>query len=200
MINKFAQAVSFLLGPIFILLPIPFILVERFSGSYYYALKWTIFSYAFILSVALFVVLGVMFGFFTNFNVSKREQRPLLFSFSAFVMFFYLISLFVLDAPKILFVALFAIVLGLVAIVVINRWVKASIHLATLTSVALFIGIIYKGPYFLLLFLIPLLAWSRVRVKGHTLTETAVGAILGALITIFVYTMSRQFLLGIIYD
>src|SRR3990167_254278 len=179
MINKFAQAVSFLLGPIFILLPIPFILVERFSGSYYYALKWTIFSYAFILSVALFVVLGVMFGFFTNFNVSKREQRPLLFSFSAFVMFFYLISLFVLDAPKILFVALFAIVLGLVVIVVINRWVKASIHLATLTSVALFIGIIYKGPYFLLLFLIPLLAWSRVRVKGHTLTETAVGAILG---------------------
>lgn len=196
----FAKAISFFLGPVFILLPVPFILVLRFSQNYYYALKWTVFSYAFFLVVALFVIIGVMLGVFSNFDVSKREQRPLLFAFSAFAMFSYLLSLFILNGPKVLFIALFAIILGLVFIATVNRWIKASIHMATFTSVILFIGIIYKGYYFLLLSLIPLLAWSRVKIKEHTAMETLVGTVLGVLITLIVYTVSKQFLLEMIYN
>ena len=196
----FAKAISFLLGPIFVLLPVPYILVGTFSQNYVYALKWTVFSYAFILAVAIFILLGVLLGVFSNFDVSKREQRPLLFSFSAFAMFCYLLSLIILNGPKILFIALFAIVLGLIVIVIVNKWIKASIHVATLTSVVLFIGIIYKGYYFLLLFLIPLLAWARVKMKEHTLLETVVGSTLGIVITLVVYTVSRRFFMGFIYS
>lgn len=195
-----ARAISFLLGPVFILLPVPFILVSKFSESYYYALKWTIFSYAFILAVAIFVIIGVMLGVFSNFDVSKREQRPLLFAFSAFAIFCYLLSLIILDGPKVLFIALFAIILGLLVIVVVNRWIKASIHMATFTSVMLFIGIVYVGYYFLLLLLIPLLAWSRVKTKEHTPMETLIGTILGLVITLVVYLLSRQFFSGILYS
>ena len=99
----FAKGISFFLGPVFILLPIPFILVAKFTQDYPYALKWTVFSYAFMLAVVLFIVIGVFLGFFSNLDVSKREQRPLLFAFCAFAAFCYLLSLIILDGPKILF-------------------------------------------------------------------------------------------------
>lgn len=188
----FAKAVSFFLGPVFILLPIPYILVAKFTQDYSYALKWTVFSYAFILAVAVFVIIGVFLGVFSNFDVSKREQRPLLFSFSAFAMFSYLLSLLILDGPKVLFIALFAIILGLVVIVIVNKWIKASIHVATATSVLVFIGIVYKGYFFLLLMLIPLLAWARVKMKAHTALEVVMGAILGCLIVASVYAFSKH--------
>ena len=196
----FAKAVSFFLGPAFILLPIPFILVEKFTQDYTYALKWTLFSYAFILAVAIFVIIGVALKVFSNFDVSKREQRPLLFSFSAFVMFCYLLSLLIFDGPKVLFIAFFAILLGLAVIVVVNKWIKASIHMATATSVLLFIGIVYKGYSLFLLILIPLLAWARVKTKEHTPLETVIGSILGVVITLVVYTVSRRFFMSLIYN
>ncbi len=196
----FAKAISFFLGPVFILLPIPFILVARFTKDYSYALKWTVFSYAFILAVAIFVVIGVLLGVFSNFDVSKREQRPLLFSFCAFAAFCYVLSLYILDGPKVLFIGFFAIILGLIAIVIINKWIKASIHLATATSVILFIGIVYKGYFFFLLSLIPLLAWARIKMKEHTPLETVIGSALGIVITLIVYAISKQFLLGMIYN
>lgn len=197
---KFAKAVSFFLGPVFILFPIPYILVERFTQDHFYALKWTIFSYAFILAVAVFVIIGVALKVFSNFDVSKREQRPLLFFFSAFAIFCYLLSLYILDGPKILFIAIFAIILGLIAIIVVNKWIKASIHMATATSVLLFIGIVYKGYFFLLLILLPLLAWSRVKTKEHTPLETLIGSVLGIVITLVVYIVSKQFFTRLIYN
>jgi membrane-associated phospholipid phosphatase len=197
---KFARAISFFLGPVFILLPIPFILVTKVSQDYSYALKWTMFSYVFILAVALFVIVGVMLGIFSNFDVSKREQRPLLFSFSAFAAFCYLLSLIILNGPKVLFVGFFALILGLIGVIIINRWIKVSIHLAAATATLLFVGAVYKGYFFLLLFLIPLLAWARVKMKEHTPMETIIGSILGIVITLTAYLVSRQFLLGIIYN
>lgn len=196
----FARAISFLLSPVFILFPIPFILVAKFSQDYSHALKWAIFSYAFILVVVLFVIAGVMLGVFSNFDVSKREQRPLLFSFSAFAAFCYLLSLIILDAPKILFIGFFALALGLAAIVIVNRWIKASVHVAIATAVLLLLGIAYKGYFFLFLILIPLLGWSRVKTKKHTPMETIIGSILGIVVTLIVYLISKRFFLGFIYN
>lgn len=196
----FAKLVSFFLSPVFTLFPVLFISVAKFSQDYSHALKWAIFSYAFVIAVALFVILGVMLGVFSNFDVSNRKQRPTLFAFSAFAMFCYLVSLFILNGPRILFIDLFAIVLGLVTIVIVNRWIKASIHLAAFTAAALFVGIVYRGYFFLFLGLIPLLAWSRIKMKEHTLTETIVGSTLGIVITLIVYLISKQFLLGMIYN
>ena len=114
-------------------------------------------------------------------------------------MFCYLLSLVILNGPKILFLAFFALLLGLIVIVIINKWVKASIHVATATAVLLFIGILYKGYYFLFLSLIPLLAWARVKTKEHTLPETIIGSVLGATLTLIVYTISKQFFMSLIY-
>jgi hypothetical protein len=195
-----ARAISFFLHPIITLSPIPFVLVAKFSHDYSYALKWTLFSYMFVLIVALFVVIGVELGVFSNFNVSKREQRPLLFAFSAFAIFCYSISLIILRGPRILLLFVFAIIFGLVVFLIANKWIKASIHVAMVTSVSLLLGLIYGGYFFLFLALVPILSWSRISMKQHTLRETIVGSILGIVITLTIYQVSKQFLLGMFYS
>jgi hypothetical protein len=197
--KKFADIVSFVLGPLFVLLPLPFVLVLRVTDDISYALQWTVFSYSFILIVAVFVALGVFFKIFSNFDVSKRKERPLLFAFSAVVMFCYFLSLVFLDAPQILYIGFAAIVLGLIAITIINKWIKASIHLAVATSVSIFLAFVYEGFFYLFILLVPFLAWARIRVKEHTLQETIVGSLLGAAITIIVYIVSKIFFLDVIY-
>lgn len=197
---SFAKLVSFLLSPLFVLLPIPYVLVSKFTENHVYAVKWMAFSYMFILAVAVFIGIGVFLGIFSNFDVSKREQRPLLFSFTAITIFCYLVSLLILDGPKILFVGVFGFILGLIALFTVNRWIKASVHLGILTSTLLLMCIAYGKYYFFLLLLIPLLAWSRIKMKEHTLLETLVGTMLGALMTLMVYTISKYFLAGIIYN
>ena len=198
--RKFADVVSFLFGPLFSLLPIPFVLVSKSTQDYGYALKWTVISYSFVILVVIFISAGVLFGVFSNFDVSKRRQRPLLFSFSAFVIFCYLLTIVIFDGPKILYLGLLAVVLGLISIVIINQRIKASIHLASTTSVVLFLGIVYKGYFFLLLSIIPFLMWARVAAKEHTIKETIVGSILGIVITLVVYFVSKEFFSGMIYN
>jgi hypothetical protein len=195
---SFAKVLSFFLHPIFTFSLIPFILVAKFSQDYSHALKWTIFSYIFILIVALFVFIGEMLGVFSNFNISRREQRPLLFSFSAFAIFCYLISLLILNGPKILFLAVSAVIFSLIILAIINKWVKASVHLITATTAFLLLEIAYGGYFFLSLILIPLLAWSRIKMKEHTQTEVIVGIVFGVVITLIVYAVSKQFLLKMI--
>jgi hypothetical protein len=196
----FARITSLFLGPFFTLFPIIFILVAKFSHDYSHALKWTLLSYIFVLAVALFVIAGVLLGYFTNFDVSKREQRPLLFLITGFVSFCYLLFLLIFNGPRILFIGFFAVVLGLFAVIVINRWIKASIHLATATAAFLLIGITYKGYYFLFLLLIPLLAWARIKTKEHQPMETVVGSLLGIVVTLIVYLVTKQYFLGAIYN
>ena len=82
----------------------------------------------------------------------------------------------------------------------ISLMIKASIHVATATSVILLIGMIYKGYSLILLFLIPLLAWSRVKTREHTVLETIIGSLLGVALILIVYTISKQYFVNLIYN
>ena len=197
---KLAKIISFLLGPTFVLLPIPYILVSKFTNNNFYALKWAIFSYAFVVFVGIFVVLGVFLGVFTNFDVSKKGQRPIFFSLLAFTMFCYFISLVILSAPMILFFGIFSLFLGLIAIIIVTKWIKASIHIAVLVSVIFLIWFAYKENYYFLFSFVPILAWARIKSKEHTLQETIIGGFLGAIVTLSIYLVAKHFLLGMIYN
>ena len=191
----FARIISFLLSPMVVSFPALYLLVDKVTNNNIYALKWTIISYFFIFAVAIFVIACVLLGIFSNFDVSKREQRPLLFSFVGLMALFYFIFLFVFNGPKILFVVIFAVVLGLIIVSIVNQWIKASMHVAIISSIIFGVAIIYGGAYLLSLSLIPVMAWSRVKIKKHTPLEATIGGILGGLLTIIMYIVSRQLFL-----
>ena len=191
----FARITSFLLSPMVVSFPALYLLVDKVTNNNIYALKWTIISYFFIFAVAVFVLMCVLFGIFSDFDISKREQRPLLFSFVGLIALFYFLFLFVFNGPKVLFVVIFAVVLGLIIVSIVNQWIKASMHVAIISSIIFGVAIIYGGAYLLSLSLIPVMAWSRVKIKKHTPLEATIGGILGGLLTIIMYIVSRQLFL-----
>ncbi len=194
MSNFIARIISTVFNPFLILPPTLYLLIDRVAKNDIYAFKWAIFSFVFMSIVGIFVFFGVILGIFSDMDVSKREERPLLFAFMGIVAILYLISLFIFNAPKVLLVIVFAISLGLVLMSIVNSKIKASLHVATISSLISSIAIIYGGVFLLAFSIIPVIAWSRVKTKRHTLLEAVTGGILGIALTAIVYIVGKQFI------
>lgn len=164
-----------------------YLLVLKTSRNVYYSAEWMFITILFAVAVGLFVYYGVKKGFFSDFDVSKREERGALFVFTAVLCLIYFTVVFLLNGPKVLFVALGALLLGLMIADLINKKVKASIHLSVFSSFCVILGILYGGAFWLILLFAPLVAWSRIKLKRHMPLETFLGGLLGIVLVALVY-------------
>lgn len=188
-----ARAISFISNPIFIFMALPFFLVYKTTRDTVAAWIWTIYTLVFLTIFVLFVLVGVKKKFFSDIDVSNRKQRPILYFTGALLSMLYLFILFILQGPLILFITTFGIMLGILIASLINIKVKASVHVAAISGLITSLSIIYKGNYLLLLLLIPVIGWSRVKIKRHTVTEVFVGGILGSLLSLIMYYITKIF-------
>ncbi len=182
-----AQTISFILNPLVVIVFVPFFFVYKSTHNFTSAVHWTLYTLIFLFGIALFVIFEVKKGTFTDLDVSHREQRPLLFLVGIIISSIYFVSLFFLDAPPVLFAIAFGIMLGIAVVSIINKRVKASIHVAAVTALILAVAVGFGGYYLFLLFLIPLVVWARLTTKRHSLTEAITGGILGGLLSLSVY-------------
>lgn len=189
-----ARLISLIANPLFVLIPLPFLLIYKTTGNINYALQWTYYSFIFIFLVVAFVLYAVKKGMFTDFDVSKREQRPMLFSVTILIGLCYIIGLYMFHGPLILFITIFGIIAGVFIASIVNTQIKASIHVATISAVTSAVSIIYGGKYWLLLILIPIVGWSRVKIKRHTVLETIIGGILGSSLSASIYGLAKVLL------
>lgn len=189
--NLFAKIISTILNPIILLVPVPYLLVLKSTGSQELAYFWEIFSLIFIFTFSVFILVGVEKKMFSDLDISKRKQRPLLFTFAIGLSAIYTIFLYFLNAPKILFIAVFTLILGLVIFEIINRTTKASLHVGTVSAFATSLFIVYNGVFILTFLLIPFVAWARIKTHNHTKQQTLIGATLGVLITLIVYVIFK---------
>ena len=185
-----ARIISFLTNPVFVLFPVPYLLVYRFGYGNAYAIKWTLFTLLFLALAGFFVLHEVKMKVFSDMDVSKREQRPLLFTMVGIITFIYLLSLFILQAPPVLFVTIWGVLVGTVAVSLINMRIKASLHVGTITAVLITIVKLYNLPFYLFL-LIPLVGWARIQVKRHTELEVFTGFLFGIALTVFMYILLK---------
>ena len=188
-----ARIVSMLLSPPIILFPAPFVLVFRKTHDFMTALRWTAISDVFLFIMIVFVMYGTYEGFFSNFDVSDKKERPGLFLGGTIVTLLYFISLVFLNAPKILIILVVGILFGIIVIGVLSNWFKTSIHTATISAFSLSLVILYGLNYLPALFLIPLMAWSRIKTKKHTPSEVLVGGIVGIVSAIIIYIIGKSF-------
>lgn len=188
-----AHFISFLFHPVLFFLMMPFFIEYRHTDSKLYALKWTIFSSMFVLFGFLLIFRGVLRGVFSDFDVSKKEERYRLYSILLFLALLYLIATIMFKG--ILFpltIAVFGIIVGIVVFDIVNHFIKASVHMAVSSAFVLSMGILYGIKAFLLFFLIiPLVAWSRIKIKKHTPLEIVVGSFLGIVVTLFTITIGK---------
>ena len=189
MLKNFAKLISTVFNPIFLLIPVPYILILRTTENFNTALYWTIFSLAFILIIGIFILIGIAKGYFSDLDISHKSQRPMLFSFAILLSSIYILCLYFLNAPKVLFIAVFALFVGLLAIEVVNRFTKASIHVATVSAFAMSLSLVYGGVFVLSFLIVPLVSWARIKTHNHTKQQTVIGAIIGITITTIVYAI-----------
>jgi len=190
----FAKSVSFIFNPLVVTLLAPYVLIYRTTHDVPSALHWTLYTFIFIFALSVFVLVGVKKKMFTDLDVSKREQRPLLFFMAVLFTAFYITSLFVLHAPYILYILAISVLLGISFACIINRKIKASMHMAAVTALIFPVSISFGTYYLLLLFIIPLVGWSRLYTKRHTLSEVIVGTTVGGILSLSIYLAVKFFL------
>lgn len=192
--NTIARAISFLTNPIFVLFPIPYLLVYRFGYGHIYAVKWTLFSFVFLAVAGIFVIYEVKNKVFSDMDVSKREQRPLLFAVIAGITAIYLLSLYFLKAPAELFVSVWGVMVGILLATIVNTRIKASLHVCSITAVCLtIVRLYYLSPVILLI--IPIVAWSRVKIRRHSVPEVFSGFILGMILPGLMYILLKYIMI-----
>jgi hypothetical protein len=194
MTTKLAKFISFISNPLFVLMPVPFFLVYKMTHAMNYSIRWELYSFAFILFIVGFIIYGVKKEIFTDLDVSKREQRPLLFSIALVLALIYIIGIYIFNGPFILLITIAGILIGIFIASIVNLKIKASIHVATVSAATMSAGIVYGGKYWLLLIIVPVIGWARVKIKRHTLPETIVGATLGGILSICMYIVTKALL------
>ena len=115
-----------------------------------------------------------------DFWISARAERltPAVFLLAAFVAL--LAALVLLDAPENLTLLTLSMGLASAAVAGITLLWKASAH-CTVAGHAVAAGLLLLGPLGLVFLLVlPLVVWSRVILKAHTLSQTLAGAAVGA--------------------
>lgn len=189
-----AQVLSFLFNPVMLLVFVPLLLVYKTTGDVILAMAWTGYTMIFLLAMTFFLIYGVHKNIFTDLDVSKRTQRPLLFGVSLVLCILYLAGLLFLNGPQILLVVVLGIIISIVLVSLINTRIKLSIHVATVSALLFALAIVYQGFYILSLFLIPVVAWARLKIKRHTLSETVVGGIFGIVLSGAIYLFIKGIL------
>ena len=177
--QELARALTNILNP-FIIFTALFALVAfaeagAYRGVLYLAVELT--AAAAVAGYVLFMRRRSRVG---NFWISTRAERltPALFLLAAFVAL--LTALVLLDAPQNLSLLTLSMGLASGAVAGITLLWKASAH-CTVAGHAAAAGLLLLGPLgcaFLLV--LPLVLWSRVSLKAHTLSQTLAGAAVGA--------------------
>lgn len=186
-----AQIISTILNPIVLISPVPYLLVLKTTNNKALANFWEIFSLIFIVIFSLFILIGIEQKIFSDIDISKRKQRPLLFTFAIGLCAIYIVFLYLFNGPQVLFMVAFTLILGLVIFELVNRTTKASLHVGTVAAFSTSLFIVYDGYLILTFLLIPLVAWARIKNHNHTKMQTLIGAALGILITLVAYVIFK---------
>ena len=177
--QELARALTNILNP-FVIFTALFALVAfaeagAYRGVLYLAVELT--AAAAVAGYVLFMRRRSRVG---DFWISTRAERltPALFLLAAFVAL--LGALALLDAPQNLFLLTLSMGLASAAVAGITLLWKASAH-CTVAGHAAAAGLLLLGPLgFVFLLVLPLVLWSRVTLKAHTLSQTLTGAAVGA--------------------
>jgi membrane-associated phospholipid phosphatase len=129
-------------------------------------------------------------GKITDIDVQRREQRtiPMLFTLICTGLSGFILSLGA--APRLMIALIVALCTQstiLFLITTILRW-KISVHSATASGVATFLGVLMHALWLPAL-IVPVIIWSRVRLRRHTFLQAVAGACLGIVVSLFVLTI-----------
>jgi hypothetical protein len=133
--------------------------------------------------VPLFVLMvrQVRAGVWTNVDASNRSERPFLYAVGG-VGSIALLAYLLLAQPQSFLIRGAAGILTMFAICAMaTHWIKVSLHMAFASLAATTLLLIGSPAGWVLLPIIPALAWSRLALRRHRPVEVALGTVIGIL-------------------
>jgi membrane-associated phospholipid phosphatase len=141
------------------------------------------------------VVLLVRLGKVTDHHVSDRKQRAPVLAMAVLSLLAGLGLLTAISAPRSVIVMVLAIVSGVVVLAVISLFWKISGH-AGAVALSTAIAVLVLGPPWIpLLLLIPVVGWSRVVLRAHTVAQVVAGALVGGGVTTALWSLLRDLMI-----
>ncbi len=119
-----------------------------------------------------------------QWSSTEKRQRVMSFVFMAVSYPIGYAILKILHAPPIYEAVTLSYVMVVLGLILVNIFFKASGHAAGVAGPVSALIYLYGLIATPLIALIPLTMWARVKAKGHTLSQTVVGTILSAAITV----------------
>lgn len=195
--RRTAKLISFVFHPVLLALLIPFLFVFKETSSFFYGLKWVFFSSFFLFLTAAGFYFVRPKKFFSDFDISFKEERHIFYSIALLTAVLYFIASLLFKG--ILFplsIVALGIILGIVILDIANYYMKVSIHMTVLTAYTVTIAILFGiVPFFVFVWLLPLMGWSRLHMEKHTDKELVAGMFLGAGVTFVTFFIGRMLLL-----
>ncbi len=183
-LKKLANLLAIALGP-HILLPLLFILIVLKSGLNSNQLK-IIFPTVLLLQVVVpiaYLIIAPRFGWIGKWDMKKKEERR---PFFALMLTLNIISLTVIYffGNKLLFQLNLIFISLLVILFVITIFWKISLHTSFNTGAALIINFLFNWKVPILYLIIPIIFWSRLKLKKHTINQLITGIVVTSVITL----------------
>jgi len=131
--------------------------------------------------------------FLHDLDISDRKKRPVFYG----VLLVVTVSYFLIATlRKGIFFPLtiisLGIIIGIILFEVVNRYLKASIHVAVATAFVITYGMFHGPVFFFAVCWIPIaVIWSRIVLKKHTISEALVGMSLGGVITLVTFAIGK---------
>ena len=175
--SAFARWTSILLHPFAVFAALALIAAWRMDPA---SLPRTAIGMAVAVAIVwAFVLQRRKSGRWGTVDASDRRERPVLYALALAVSLGYWLWLGGRHS------ATSNGVLGSVAMLCVagiaNRWIKLSLHMASLAFSGMALLALWPPAGFIALVLLPLLAWSRLRMARHTVPEVIGGSLLGLL-------------------
>ena len=193
MSHRLARVITEVLSPAVVVILLPMSVAWTATGhDTTHTLLWSLVVATFYSVLPMiFIVRGARRGRWDGHHVRDREHRfiPMLMCLVSALAG--LAILLLGDAPRDVIALSWAMIVTLLVCILITRWWKVSLH-ATVAGGAVAMVVLLYGPWLLLLVgLLSLVCWSRVKLTDHTATQVVVGALLGPTVGGAVFLLLR---------
>ena len=189
--EKWAKIISFVFDGSFISIPIFIIICMVLVEDKMAALNWA------MLCLLFGMILPFIYVFFLyrknkilDMHMPDRNNRmkPMIFTLISYITGFTV--LYLLKAPFFLRTIFVLSIISTSIFTIITLYWKISLHTSWITFIVITFNVLL-GPWMLLLMpLIPIIGWARVRAKRHTTPQVLMGAGISSIICFLGYHFS----------
>ncbi len=186
--ERLANLTSKILNPLVVGLTLILLLSLKSTLSTLDAVKWLLISITIsILPVFSVIIYLVRKQRLESPFIITRRQRTKIYLLTSACAGIGSIILFYLGAPKELLATFIAGFSAVVVFMCVNLFWKISLHTALITASVTILIILYGSMAAVIVVLVPLIAWSRIKLKHHSLAQATAGTLLTALIVVVVF-------------